>query len=92
MFAESDLDPEIIAMGTCRMLRIKRVGAVFFVENLHQTRTLDERANVEIVTDNWKSVAIAKGKDARQEAFEFLQEANIKVIKLSVASPPRVGE
>lgn len=92
MLSESDLIPEIIAMGTCRMLRIKRVGDVFFVENLHQVRTLSEQTGGEIVTDHWKSVAIAKGKDARQEAFEWLQQANIDVIKLSVASPPRAGE
>jgi hypothetical protein len=102
MLAESDLIPEIIAIGVpplaaaggrCKpMLRIKRVGEVFFVENLHQVRTLSEQTGDEIVTDKWVVVAVAKDKDARQEAFQFLQDANIGAIKLSVASPPRVGE
>lgn len=79
--SEADLTPEVISMGTCRMLRIRRIGAVFFVENLFQERAADGT-----VTDQWKSVAVAKGANARIEALQWLQTANEEAIRLSVAA------
>lgn len=98
---EADLVPEIIAMAVppfiakgvraATLFQIKRVGAVYFVENRRERRSVDA-AGKEVITDNWTGVAIAKGKDARKEAFEFMQEANAEVIKLSRASPRGMGE
>lgn len=76
----ADLEPQIMLMGTCQTLRVKRVGAVYFLECLHQTRKLDANG-VEIVEDLWKSFAVAKGPDAWQEAQQCLCRTNIQVMK-----------
>lgn len=81
--AEPDLEPRIIAVGTSRMLRIQQIGAVYFVQGLKLHRSVGSDG-VEKVEDQWENVAIAKGKDARREAFEWLNEANIQVISASL--------
>lgn len=80
---EPNLEPVIIAMGTSRILRIQQVGAVYFVQGLKWKRSLGPDGK-EVTEDEWTNVAIAKGKDARREAFEWLNEANIQVIKASL--------
>ncbi len=74
----TDLTPEVIAMGVSRAFRIRRVGLVYFVENVNLSRRLNE-VGKEIVEENWKVVAVAKrtpgGKSPRVEAFEWMYEA-----------------
>lgn len=92
-----DLEPQIIAIAippfiapgqrATPLFHIKRVGAVYFVEQMSYKRAADNTT-----TEDWNGVAIAKGKDARREAFEWMADANMQAIKLSVASPQRSGE
>lgn len=74
-----DLEPRIISMGTTRVLRLKQVGSVFFVENMQERRRTDD-AGKETTSEEWKVVAISKGgDDPMMEAHKFLADANIKV-------------
>lgn len=75
-----NLDPEILAMGTCRALRLKRIGRTFLVESANYSR--DQNDHVETV---WKTVAISKGGDDKKsyvDAMEFLAAANQKVLNI----------
>lgn len=69
-----DTEPQIICIGTTRGLRVKRVGLTYFVENAHIERDRNEHGDI-----TWKVVAVAKGPDARNEAIEWLCQANKEV-------------
>lgn len=77
---DQDLEPEIISVGTSRLLRVKRIGRVFLVENLHYER--DVKDGKEIITERWKAVSTARGKNAYNEAHQWLHEANRDILKL----------
>lgn len=78
--ARDDLAPEVIAIGTSRGLRIRRIGAVYFVESAY----IDRSEGAEAI--GWKTVAIAKDQDkpgsARKDAFEWMHRAQREVKKL----------
>lgn len=80
MISDADLIPEVISIGLSRAFRIKRIGIVFMVENLHITRDLDKHGK-EILGESWKVVAIVKAsippgpKPPKQEAFEWMHDA-----------------
>lgn len=79
---ESELEARVISMGTCRVLRIKQVGKVFFVENMQQRREVDT-AGKETLQEEWKIVAVSKDPERGYfEAHEFLAEANQKVLAM----------
>lgn len=94
--SDEDLMPEIVAYAVppfesegkrCKpLLRIKRVGQVYFVEQMRQKRSLGPDGK-ELVEDDWTSVAVAKPPDARKDAFGFLWDANRKLIEISATSP-----
>lgn len=90
--SDAELMPEIVAYAVppfqspgvrCpSLLRIKKVGQVYFVEHLRQLRTLGPDGK-EVLTDDWKQVAVSKPPDARKDAFKWMQDANAELIKLS---------
>lgn len=83
MTDEEFLIPEILAIGTTRQVRVRRVGRVFFVENLRQSRALGPDG-AEVVKDEWVPVAVAKGgDDPRHEAMIWLADANVKIAEAS---------
>lgn len=74
-----NLDPEILSYGTCRALRLKRIGRTFLVESASYAR--DHLGHVETV---WKTVAISKGENNAKsyvDAIQWLGEANVEVLK-----------
>lgn len=73
---EAALEPRILSMGTCRVLRVKQVGAVFFVEN--DVGHIDE---LQQRSEDWKIVAVSKGEHAYKEAHDFLMRANGDVLR-----------
>jgi len=77
-------EPEIISMGTCGGLRVKRVGPTFFIENAHLVR---DEAGVQSTT--WKVVAVAQGPKAYQEAHMGLHDANKQVVEMLNQGGPR---
>jgi hypothetical protein len=81
-----DLEPRILSIATSRMLRVKQVGVVYFIENLSYHRRIDEDGN-EQVDEQWKVVATAKGKDAHKEAHLWLAEANMEIIHMIATRP-----
>lgn len=85
-FDPAALDPEILAMGTSRSVRVKRIGRTFLIETAHVHRTGGHK---EI---EWKTVAISKGEDDHQsyvDAFQFLGEANVKIFEFMDAEHER---
>ncbi len=85
--SEAALEPEVIAIGLSRAIRIRRIGATYLIENLHLTRHIDAGGN-ETVGERWKVVAKAAAsvppgpKPPKQEAFEWMHEAQRKVLAL----------
>ena len=77
----ADLEPEVVSMGTCRALRIRRIGLTYLVENLKLKRRLDEDGE-EVVEDDWAIVAISKGKTAREDAHGWMRDANADVMRI----------
>lgn len=75
-----EVEDEIVSEGTCRVLRIRRIGVVYFVENLQG--------------DRWKVVAVSKlslareEKTPRQEAHEWMMQANAEVLNMQRAGVP----
>lgn len=78
-----DLTPEVISIGTCRALRIRRIGLTYMVENNHLSRD-----GVGATSDNWKVVAVVKPDQdpkkpsAHVQAHRWLADANEKVFAL----------
>lgn len=72
----ADIEGQIIAIGTSRMLRIRHTGLKFFVEQMAYHRAADDS-----VSESWSTVAVATGPTARGEAFEWLGRANQEIIK-----------
>lgn len=70
-----DNTDEVVAVGTCRVLRARRIGQIYLMENL-QGRGDAER---------WRVVAKADGDgdpvQARREIFELLIDANRVLIQ-----------
>jgi hypothetical protein len=74
-----NLDPEILSIGTCRAVRLKRIGRTFLIESAHYERDRNDHVNTV-----WKTVAISKGGNDHKsyvDAMEFLSSANIKVLE-----------
>lgn len=75
-----DVEPEVVSVGTSRILRIRRIGEVYLVENLQGER--------------WKVVAVSKpslardGKTPRQEAHEWLMQANAEILNMQRVGVP----
>lgn len=93
--SEEDLQPEVIAMAVppfikpgergVVLLRIQRIGKVYFVQHLQQKRSLGEDG-VEVLTDDWTNVAVSKPdakSDGRMDAFKWMQEANQSLIRMA---------
>lgn len=83
-YSERELVPEVIAMGTCRILRLRRIGTTHLVEqNRFHRRVVD---GTEVIDDNWQTVAIVKpdGKDKspRAEAMEWMCRANHQIMQM----------
>jgi hypothetical protein len=72
----ADIEGTVVAMGTCRMLRIRHVGLKYFCEQMHYKRNQDNS-----VEERWTTVAVATGRTARGEAFQWLGDANVAIIK-----------
>ena len=70
---EDALKPAILAMGTCRILRLKQIGAIFLVENR-------VAVHPETGEETWRVVSKATGEDARMEAMKWMCDANKSVI------------
>lgn len=82
--ANSDLEPRVVSIGTCRALRIRQVGRTFLVENNQPTR--DERGDLH---DHWKVVAVVKpdadpkAPSASMQAHKWLADANRTVLGMT---------
>lgn len=79
---EEFVQPEVVSIGTCRVLRIRRIGRVFFIEQNQQERVIDDKG--ERLVDNWIGIAVSKGEKARAEAHDFLDNANAQFIQESL--------
>lgn len=88
LLVSESLEPQIISVATCRALRVKQVGRVYFVESAHISR--DPATNKETV--DWKPVAVAKGDKARTEAIMWLNEANVKVMATIARDKLPIGQ
>ena len=71
-----DVEGTIIAMGTCRMLRIRHAGLKFFVEQLSIQRHADNTTE-----ERWATVAIGTGRTGRGDACQWLGDANVAILK-----------
>lgn len=87
------LEPRVISIGTCRTLRIRQIGVVFFVENNQPQRKEDDS-----LEDHWKVVAVVKkdhtGRNPHtpwDEAHMWLADANEKVMALANEAMRRAG-
>jgi hypothetical protein len=83
---EDTLEPVVESMAVCRLLRVKKVGATYLVEQnkFHRYIGADGAEKVE---DSWQVVAVAKpdfareGRTARHEAYDFMHNANREIIE-----------
>jgi len=69
--------PEEVAYGTTRLLRLRRIGRVYLLENNQH-----ERDTAGALVDRWKVVARIDGPKARAEAFEALGDTNKRVAQM----------
>lgn len=70
-------DPDVIAYGTTRLLRVRRItDHVYHVENLRSTRGVE---TPDIVVEHWTVVARTDGPHARGEALDWLTVANKQI-------------
>lgn len=92
---DQDLIPEVIAFAVppfvrpgergAPVLRIQRVGQVFFVQHKHLKRSLGPDG-AEVVEDEWKIVAVSKPdakSDGRMDAFKWMIEANQALLRMA---------
>lgn len=92
-----NLDPEVVSVGTSRVLRVRRIGTTYFAENMQERRTLRDDGS-EALEEDWKVVAVAKpdiaspGRTPRAEIHEWLARANVEVCRqIAVIHRERTG-
>lgn len=90
--SEADLTPEVVGMAVppfkepgvrcAPVLRIERRGQILFVQHCEVVRSLGPDGK-EVLTDNWKNVAVSKPPDAWNDAFKWMIDANRQLLNMS---------
>lgn len=87
VYRTDEVESEIISVGTSRVLRLKRIGTTFLVENMQERRDVANH-----IEEQWKVVCSIRpdGKDTQKHemseawiaAHQWLAQANINVLEM----------